>query len=267
MAKNNKKNKSLMPLFVLVILPLLAISISSFAIYQGIQHYLTDLSYFKVRQLNIEGIRDERYCDLMNEEILGVNIFKVNTVKLAEHIRRRFPTFYNVAVTRVLPSQLSIVAKERIPVGVIKRDLYYVFDAEGVALSGLPSIDLFDFPLIVGLENKLPTIKVGAQYSALLLHKTLLLAKALRALSPAMRESLPKGVGLKITKIDATDPGNLCFYLGDGIQIKVGDREFEKHLSLLPAILRSIGADLANVTYIDLRPKEPVVATKNNKKS
>lgn len=252
-----KKNQNIQPVFLLVVLPLMAILISSFAIFKGIQNYITTSNYFRIRELKIEGIKDARFLSLMREEILGTNIFRVNMENLSERIKRRFPNFYSITVTRILPSQLSIVAKERIAVALIRRDLYYVFDTEGVALSGYTQPPL-DLPLIVGLENRMPRINVGTVYSLNQLQRALFLAGALRTHSAAFRA----------TKIDASDPGNLSFYLGDNLQVKISERDFKTKLDLLPSILKSIEPDLSNIQYIDLRPREPVVAAKvrRNKK-
>jgi cell division septal protein FtsQ len=262
----SRKNQNFAPFFLLFILPLLAVLISSYAIYKGLQNYIATSNYFKVRELKVEGITDLKYLDVIKEQLLGVNIFRVKSERLAERIQDKFPNFTSVTVIRILPSQLRIVAKERIPLAVIRQDLCYIFDGEGVALSSFsPAMAAYDLPLIVGLENKLQKIRVGAAYQFSTLHKALLLAGALRAKKTDINAAFSKNENCKVTKIDAIDPGNLSFYLGDDIQVKVGDKDFQEKLNFLPDILRSISGDLSNIRYIDLRPKEPVVATKNNK--
>lgn len=262
----SKKNQNFAPFFLLVILPFLAVLTSSYAIYKGVQNYIVTSNYFKIRELKVEGIMDLKYLDLIKEELLGVNIFRVNTERLAERIRNKFPNFTSVTITRILPSQLRMMAKERIPLAVIKRDLCFIFDGEGVALSSFsPAATPYDLPLIVGLENKLQQIRVGAAYQFSALHKALLLARALKAKKTDISTAFSKNESRKVTKIDVIDPGNLSFYLGDDIQVKVGDKDFEERLSFLADILRSISGDLSNIRYIDLRSKEPVIATKNNK--
>ena len=103
MAKS-KKNRNTIPIFLLIILPLLAIGISSFAIFKGVHNYITTSDYFRIRELKMEGITDARYLSLMKDEILGTNIFRVNARKLSERIKRRFPNLYSVTVRRFLPS-------------------------------------------------------------------------------------------------------------------------------------------------------------------
>jgi len=251
MAKN-KKSPRYAPFVMFVVLPVLAIGISAFAVFKGVQNYTMTSLYFKIRTLKVEGIADVRYVDLMKDDILGTNIFELNTRKLAERIKRRFPTFYSIRVTRVLPSQLFIEAHERIPVAVVRRNQYYLFDAEGVVVSSFSLDALVNYPLLVGLENKLPNVRVGVAYDSGVLRPPLRLALMLRSNLPYV----------KITKIDAADPDDLSFYLGGDVQVRIGNRDFESRLRLLPAILKSIGPELGNVRYIDLRPKEPVVAYK-----
>jgi len=261
----NKKNRDASP-FLLVVMPLLAISISSFAIYKGVENYITTSNYFKVRELTIEGITDSRYLDLIKEEILGTNIFRVDTKKLSERIRRKFPTFYSVTATRILPSRLLIDAKERLPVAVLKRDLYYVFDTEGVALSSFATLEFLDFPIITGLENRIPRIKVGLAYSVSVLERPLYLARVLKSAARDIVASMPQGSAFKVTKIDAADTNDLSFYLGEDIQVRVGREDFQQRVGLLASILRSLGPELSSVRYIDLRPKEPVIFTKDSGK-
>lgn len=260
----NKKGQDTSPVFLLVVMPLLAMAISSFAIYKGVENYITTSNYFRIRELTIEGITDSRYMGLIKEEILGTNIFRVDTRKLSERIRRKFPTFYSVVVTRILPSRLLVEAKERLPVAVLKRDLYYVFDTEGVALSSYATLEFLDFPVITGLENKIQRIKVGVAYPLNVLERSLYLARVLRAASHDIETSVPQGSAFKVTKIDAGDANNLSFYLGQDIQVRVGRDDFQQKVELLTSILRSLGAELSTVRYIDLRPKEPVIFTKDS---
>lgn len=265
MAKN-KRNPRIFPIFVLVVLPMLALGFSSFALTKGVQNYIATSSYFKLKVLSIEGITDARYIDVLKREILGVNAFMVDTQRLSERIRKRFPTFTSVQVTRVLPSELSIVAKERIPVAVLKREAYYLFDNEGFVLSSFPSNDLSLYPVIVGLEGRLPRLRVGAAYSFPALDRALLLARVLKG--QGFRYPVATNPDLRVTKIDAADANNICFYLNDAIQVKVGNVDFGERLAPFSAILKSISPErdlVAEVRYIDLRPKQPVVAMKNNK--
>ncbi len=248
----SKKNIPWMPVFLLVFLPFLAIVLSSMVLWRGVQNYLSTSNYFNVRELKVEGIADQRYVALMKQDIVGVNIFRVNMSNLAQRIRQRFPTFTSVTVRRVLPSQLYVIAKERVPVAVIKKDASYVLDAEGVALMQFPLQAVFQLPVIVGLEQKISGIKVGGEVDPRLLHRTLLMARALRTHALAVR----------VTKIDASDPAHPFFYLDPDLPVKVRDKDYEAQLELLPAILRSLGADISGVSYIDLRPKEPVIGMK-----
>jgi cell division septal protein FtsQ len=261
MAKK-KNNNNGWSIFLLVVLPLVAFGLSGLAIYKGVQNYITTSNYFKIRELKVEGINDPKYLSLMKEAVLGDNIFRLDVGRLAQNIRLKFPTFYSVIVTRVLPSQLFIQAKERLPVAVMKRDIYYLFDADGVVISSFPPDAVFSFPLITGLESRLPRLKVGVHYNAHVLDKPLLLARMLRVYADRIEESAP---GFKITKIDASDLDQLTFTFGNDLAVKIGDKDFENRIAVLPVILKTIGSELDNVKYIDLRPKEPAVAMKDNK--
>lgn len=245
---------------LLVVLPLVAVLASSYAVYRGIENYVTTSSYFNVRDVEVDGITDMRYIDLMKEEILGTNIFRIDTRKLSERIMRKFPTFSSVTATRVLPSQLSIVARERMPVAVIKKDAHYLFDTEGVVIARFSLSESPDFPTIAGFENELGALKVGAIYPNRSFKEVLRLARVLRVRRFAIDAALDSK--LKITRIDAYDPSDLSFYLGETLQVRVGSGDFERKIGFLPSILKSLSAEIGSVKYIDLRPKEPAVAIK-----
>ncbi len=261
MAKKKKNNSNGLAFFLLVILPLAAIILSSWAIAKGVHNYVTTSHYFKVRELRAEGISDQRYLEMIKNDVVGVNIFRVDAVDLAGRIQRRFPNFYSVSVRRILPSQLLIVAKERLPVVWIKADVYYMMDANGVVVGTAGLDETPPLPLLVGMDNKLTKLKIGASYSSAALHRALVLAKILKARAADIREAVP-GMSVSVIRVDATDPDELSFYLAPDIEVKAGDRNFDNRVSLLPAILKTISSDMGRIKYIDLRPKEPVVATK-----
>ena len=158
------------------------------------------------------------------------------------------------------------VARERLPVAFIKHDLYYLLDSDGMVLAGFSLGDARGYPLIVGLENRLPKFTLGAVCPVPILKSSLLLAKTLAAQAHQIEESMASLQRRRITRIDASDPNQLSFYLGEDLRVRVGGGDFDDKIDLLPMILRSIGADLGSVKYIDLRPKVPVVATKDEKK-
>jgi hypothetical protein len=265
MAKNKKKSKP-NHIFMFVVMPLLAIGISSLAVYRGVEDYIATSHYFTISEVKAFGLEDMRYLALIKDELIGVNIFQVNTKSLADRIQRKFPTFYSVVVIRVLPSQISITAKERRPVALLKREAYYLLDADGVVLGEYPLNTALNFPIIAGFENKLPSVKVGVNYASILEHP-LFAARVLRARHNEIEESFPKDSRMAITSIMADNPGNMVFTLGQTLQIMVNEKTISDKILLLPYIIRTIGGDIVAVKYIDLRPKEPVIAMNDKKKS
>lgn len=259
-----KKKRQRFFVFFLIVLPVLALGFSSFAIFKGIQHYLKSSSYFVIKKVSIEGIADDKFAELIRVEILGDNIFCLDASRLSEQIKRKFPHFLSVVVTRILPSELSITAKERLPVAVLKRDLYYVFDTDGVVLSSYSARDMLELPLMTGLEKQIKKINVGKTYSSKALTASLTLAKALKIQMPSIYVRVPDMRHLKVTRIDIEDEADLSFYFNDDIQVKIGRQDFDGRLSLLPVVLKNIDYEIGQVGYIDLRSKEPVVAYKNN---
>ena len=225
MAKVKKNAPGAPAFFLVVVLPLAAMIFSAFAIGQGISHYLATSDYFRVRELKVEGIHDTRYLGLLREELLGVNVFRVDAAKIAERISKRYPTFYSVTVERELPSRLVVVAKERLPVAVIKRDRHYIFDVEGVAVADYPLSMNVRLPVVTGLEERLPAVRLGAAYGDRVLLDALGLAKVLRQQNRSIAAGLPSGPAWRVTRIDVTEPGKPVFYIGDQAQIRVSYKD------------------------------------------
>ena len=261
MARQKKRSKG-GPVFLLIVLPLLALALSGFAIYKGIHYYLTSSDYFRVREVTALGVADYRYVQMIRDELIGANIFKVDVVKLAGRIRRKFPTFYEVRVRRILPSELRIVAEERLPVAVVKKGSHYLFDADGVALSVVASADAVRLPLVEGVAGRLSRIKSGFHYGHPELRKALSLAGALERRGVELTRCMPLG-SQRVSKVVVGPGGKLSFFLGDRLEVKVRDRGFDEQLDLLPAILKNLGVEIGEAAYVDLRPREPVVGMRS----
>lgn len=248
-----------------MILPLAAIGLSSLAIVKGVCGYVTTSHYFRIRELRVEGLNDQRYLASIRDDVVGSNIFRVDAADLASRIKRRFPNFYSVSVSRILPSQLLIVARERLPVAWVKGDPSYLLDANGVIV-GVSHGPAPSLPLLTGVAGPAGSLKTGSPYPSRGLHKPLLLAKIIKMHSSRIRHSI-SGAPVEVESINAADPNELSFDLApDHIEVKVGDRNFDSRIALLPAILKTISEDRGRIKYIDLRPREPVVATKDSKK-
>lgn len=266
MAKIKRNNSGAPAFFLVVVLPLAAMVFSTLAISQGIRHYLVTSDYFRVRELKVDGLTDTRYLGYLRDELMGVNIFHVKTSDIAQRISKRYPTFYSVTVQRVLPSRLVIEAKERQPVAVLVRDKHYVFDVEGVAVASYSLEMDVRLPLIIGLEDRLTKVKLGVAYPDRLLRDALALAKSLRGRARSIAASVPSGGLWRVTRIDVSDPGKPVFYVGAQVQVRVSYKDVETQMDLLPSILKTVAPELNNVKYIDLRPREPVIAMKDQDK-
>ncbi|MGE5280274.1 MAG: cell division protein FtsQ/DivIB [Deltaproteobacteria bacterium] len=256
-----KKTAKTTPVFWLVVVPLAALAVSGLAIYKGIHYYLTSSAYFRVHAVTAVGVEDERYVQMIRDELIGANIFKVDVVELARRIRRKFPTFYEVHVRRILPSELRIEAQERVPVAVIVQGRPFIFDAEGVALAAVDSSQAVALPRVEGVADRLPKIRTGLQYGSANLRRALTLASALDRRGDILTNLMPAGAQ-EVSRIAVGANGQLSFYLGRDLEVKMRDRRFEEQLDLLLLILRNLGGEITTVAYVDLRPKEPVVGTK-----
>lgn len=262
--KNNRKNNKNKQKFFLILLPLLAIVFSCFVIYKGIENYIKTSQYFKVKSFEFDGLNEDAVLLRIKDENLGKNIFLVDAKGVSRQIQMSFPEVNSVIVKRVLPSRLFISAKMRVPVAAVKRGCFYYFDKDGVVLSDKCDSEDSDLPLIVGLENSLKKVNVGSRYSHPLLKKALLLAQALKDSEDTISAVSFSGQKLFVSKINAVSSKDLSFFINGSVEIKIGPDSLDEKIRLIPAILRSLSDELSYVSYIDLRPSEPVVSYNKN---
>jgi cell division septal protein FtsQ len=265
MARSRKNTTALSP-WLLVGLPLLALGLSMFAIVRGVQGYLVTSDYFRVRTLKVQGLEDERYVDLIKGEVLGKNIFRIDVGSIADRIQRKYPTLTRVVVLRIWPSELMIKVQVRHPTAVVKRDLYYVLDDDGVALAASGSYEALGLPLIVGLEDKLSRLKVGGAVSLSVFGRPLALARILREQGRVWMAQIVIPELRRVSRIQALGGSPLAFQLGEGLVVKVGSDTSAERLALLGPVFRSLGPEISQVSYIDLRPREPVISMKETTK-
>jgi hypothetical protein len=93
------------------------------------------------------------------------------------------------------------------------------------------------------------------------------LAQSLRSRVRLIASSVPPGGLWRVTRIDVSDPGKPVFYIGAQVQVRVSYKDAQTQIDLLPSILKTVSPELNNVKYIDLRPREPVIAMKDQDKT
>jgi hypothetical protein len=256
-----KKNKFRFP--VKLISVILIIFLAMFFIIGYIYKTLSYSDYFKIKDIIN---RDNGVVDL--SYLKGRNIFSVDIGKEARYALGFYPDYSKVRLVRVFPDRLFVDLVKRKAVACVKLYKYFVLDENGILFSMSNDLEGQDIPLIVGLETKIFGPKPGQAYRA----KEVM--AALEIIREIKKNKALRGCPLK--KIDVAGIGNTAIFLavtvppadftgtrgtdkGNWLEVKIGQDNIKGKIAILGEVVAASKRDLANIKYIDLRFKEPVI--------
>lgn len=222
--------------------------------------FLRTASYFDcyaieiVKLSEVGGLKPESEFFKLSPK---VNIFTADPIALSNKIKQAHPEFRDVLITKYLPNRLIATIIDRKAVAKIRVGRYYQVDYDGIVLPQTSEEELKSLPFIIGLESQLFNPNTGKVV------KSQRLAKALGLLASINKISEFKVKAVEL--IDVSHPENITFKMS-GINVILGEAEFERKLELLSRILEDPKIDKANVDYVDLRFTDVVVGTKQSKK-
>lgn len=111
--------------------------------------------FFQVEEVNVTGCQRTSVKQILAWSALDVqtNLWLVRSGRIKARLEAR-DWIEKVEVTRNWPNKLSIAVRERRPVALVskKKGLSYV-DERGVVFAETSAGDLYDFPVITGLES------------------------------------------------------------------------------------------------------------------
>lgn len=220
---------------------------------------LKDSDYFKTKDIITYGTDSVDLSSVDLSYLKGRNIFLVDLQKESGYISQLYPTYKKVRLIRILPNRLFIDFLKRTPLGIVKLYRYFCVDDESV-LFNLPYDKLkeLNLPLILGLETKIFGPKSGKKYNVRELALALNIIKEIEA-NKALKD-------YKIKKIDVANPAHASFFINEGeLEIKINEEDIKDKVNILSNLLIQLKKDLANIRYIDLRFKEPVIKLKDVK--
>lgn len=221
-----------------------------------VKAFLHESNYFKLRSVDLKAsFLDPRASSYISNQVFdaykGKNIFNIDLKYIARYIQKSYGDVRDVAVKIAPPDRLVISLKLRKPVALLKSGKFYPIDEEGVVLPGGSRVEaLSDMPVINGVNIKARD-RSGAYRN---LKVALELLKEIRQ----TRELSSFGVA----SISVYDPGNLAFYLKNGVEVRVGAENFRDRLDMLGRALRDPRLVIDNVKYIDVRFKDVIIGPK-----
>ncbi|MFH0762509.1 MAG: cell division protein FtsQ/DivIB [Candidatus Omnitrophota bacterium] len=199
----------------------------------------------------------------------GKNIFALNLERESRYIQGFHPDYKRIKLVRVFPDRIFAYFIKRKPAALVKLYKYFIMDEEGVLCNAPADLQGLELPQVTGLETKLFGPSVGKSYDI----KEI--ALALEAIREFQRNRAFKNYKIKRIDVRAINDATLFllfppeaadFSKGlsagiayEGLQVKLGEGNIRRKLSILAGVITRGKLDLANIKYIDLRFAKPVI--------
>lgn len=226
--------------------------------------------YFKIKEVisNEADARDFFY-------LKAKNIFALDLKAESSDIAAKYPTYKKIRLIRVLPNRIFINFTKRQPLALVKLSRLFCIDEDMVLFDAPQESATRDLPVILGLENKIPVAHAGARYNI----KNL--ALALNIIKEVSRNNVLREY--RMTKVDVANPSNANIFISFAVRLpvyqktqtlftmqeleaKIGQYNTRDKINILGDLVAQARNDLGNITYFDLRFREPVIKFKDVQK-
>ena len=213
---------------------------------------LFDSRYFKIKTVEIDrtlGFLDKKDFTSLN----GKSIFSVDVARFQRSLTGKYPQMAQANITKKFPNKILVLAKKRAPFAqVYIQNKTFLIDDQGIILFGAPEKGE-EFPLISGIfsRRRITTGSVLGGESTLLALNIIKEFENNHSLSPYV-----------VKKIDVDNLKEIDFHLSNGLKIIVDKTDIERKMNTLAMVLARNRLDTAQVKYIDLRFKDPILGTK-----
>jgi hypothetical protein len=229
---------------------------------------LTTADFFAVKQVVV------RNSDHQFEYLKGRNILDLNLSYQAQQAYLRCPDCRKVRFARVLPDCIVVDFFKRKAVALVKFYKNFAIDEQGVLFLPTAQTQELELPVIYGLETKIFAPKPGMSY------RRTELGLALKIINEFKANKSFAGFTLK--RIDVASPGDTRFFMlipkqtvnyilpppqaeWLGFEVRTGANNIRQKMMILGGLVIQARKEWANIKYIDLRFKEPLIKLKNVK--
>ena len=261
-----RKQKFNLPLKIISFLVIILLAFSFIIGY--IWKVLTTADLFAVKQVIV------RNSDNQFEYLKGRNIFSLNLRNESWKVFLRCPDCRKVRFARILPNCIVVDFLKRKPVALVKFYKYFAIDEQGVLFYPNAATEDLELPIIYGLETKIFAPKPGISY------KRAELSLALSIINEFKSNKAFAGFTLK--RIDVASPGSAGFFMllprqianytlptpsaeWLGFEVRSGANNIRQKMMILGGLVTQERKEWANIKYIDLRFKEPLIKLNNVK--
>lgn len=220
------------------------------------KEYLYRVDYFRLKTVEIrDTFLDQKSITIVKSRLMntykGKSVFSLNLKGIAGALQNSYPDAKDIVVRIALPDKLVVSLKLRKAVCIVKSDrILYPVDEDGVILPPLDPALATWIPTVEGISVKYADRKAGS-----------IQTPALKAAIGLLRniKDVKTVADYGIENIDMRDPGNIIFYLKNGIEVRIGGEHFKERLGLLAKTMKDPRLALDRIKYIDLRFDDAVI--------
>ena len=205
---------------------------------------------FAVTRVEVVGASRLHAEDVMRAAGIapGVNLFRVRP-RAAASALETLPQVRRADVVRHFPNRVVIHVEERRPFTLVHAGRLHWIDEQGVALAAEARAVSAPLPVISGFgPDELATAAHAPSER---------LARGISLVRMLLRSGSP--VAAQISEIDVGRPEGPVLYTVDGVEVRIGDEDWEGRLARLTGVLAQLHATGEAVTSVDLRFRDQVV--------
>lgn len=261
-----KKRKFKLPVKIIIVLAIILLAISFIIGY--IWKILTTSDFFAVKEVIV------RNADVSLDYLKGKNIFSLDLASESGRVILTCPDCRKIRFTRIIPDRVFVDFIKRKPLALVKFYKDFAIDEQGILFYPDLTVQESGLPVIYGLETKIFAPKAGAKYRRPELDLALNILKefkadkvfrgfALKRIDVANLESAGFFILLPRQPSDYTKPISQLEWMG--FEVRIGENNIKQKMMILGGLIMQARRDWANIKYIDLRFKEPVIKLNNAK--
>ena len=249
-----------------ITLILAIILLAIFFIIGYILQILATSDFFVIKQVAV------RNSDTAFDYLKGKDIFSLDLRLESQKALSNCPDCRKVRFVRMLPNCIFVDFVKRQPVALVKFYKNFAIDEQGIFFYASPAIEGLGLPVIYGLETKIFGPKPGVKYSRAEINLALNIIKEFKANKTFQ--------GFTLKRIDVASAQSAGFFLllpkqavdyaranpraeWSGFQVLIGENNIREKMMVLGGLIMQAAGDWADIKYIDLRFKEPVIKLNN----
>ncbi|NLV32807.1 MAG: FtsQ-type POTRA domain-containing protein [Acidobacteria bacterium] len=221
--------------------------------------YALNAEAFNLGKVRVHGCRelDSAGLEAMVAREFPVNTLKIDLAAVRDRIRRE-TWVRDVEVLRVLPSDLVLYVRERVPAVIVEmKGALMVTDSEGILLDRYdPRFGKLDVPVFRGvLGEDAETYEMYQEENSARIHRGMEMLAEIASGSPRYTRI--------ISEVDIADRNNLKVVLvDDTAEVILGEKDYLKRFSKFinnPSEYRKLKDQYAEIERIDLRFDSQIV--------